>query len=88
MIPASLFYLRTRYFQFLPVLGHIVSDAIEGKLDPAVAQRFAVDRKHSTADQFDPSRGLLRPVELTTESLCAPEDLLPCLDKNVPEVKP
>jgi sarcosine oxidase / L-pipecolate oxidase len=64
------------------VLGRIVSDAIEGKLDPAIAQKFAVDRKHSTVDRFDPSRGLLRPVELTTESLCTPEDLRACLDEE------
>lgn len=69
------------------MLGRIVSDAIEGKLDPAIAQRFAVDRKHSTVDRFDPSRGLLRPVELTTESLCTPEDLLPCQDKEMVEAK-
>lgn len=67
-------------YKFLPVLGRIVSDAIEGKLDPAIAQRFAVDRKHS--ESTDPSRGLLQPVALTTESLCTPEDLLPCLDKE------
>ena len=64
------------------MLGRIVSDAIEGKLDLSTAQRFAVDRKQSTVDRFDPSRGLLRPVELTTESLCTPEDLLPCVDKE------
>ena len=58
------------------MLGRIVSDAIEGKLDPVIAQKFAVDRKQSTVDGFDP-RGHLRPVELTTESLCKPEDLLP-----------
>ena len=64
------------------MLGRIVSDAIEGKLDPAIAQKFAVDRKYSTMDRFDPSRGLLQPVELTTDSLCKPEDLLPGLDNE------
>jgi sarcosine oxidase / L-pipecolate oxidase len=66
------------------VLGRVVSDAIEGKLDPAIVQKFAVDRKQSTEDRFDPSRGLLRPdaEELTTESLCRPEDLLPSDKEN------
>jgi sarcosine oxidase/L-pipecolate oxidase len=63
--------------QFLPVIGRIVSDAIEGRLEPAIAQKFAVDRKPRTVDRFDPSRGLLRPVDLNTEPLCTPEDLLP-----------
>jgi len=31
--------------QFLPVIGRIVSDAIERKLDPAASQRLAIDRK-------------------------------------------
>jgi sarcosine oxidase/L-pipecolate oxidase len=57
------------------VIGRVVSDAIEGRLDPAIAQKFAVDRKYST---LDPSRGHLRPVDLITVPLCAPEDLLPC----------
>jgi sarcosine oxidase/L-pipecolate oxidase len=70
------------HFQFLPVLGRIVSDAIEGKLDPAIAKKFAVDRKNLSVDRCDPSRGPLRPVELTNESLCTPEDLLPYLDRE------
>jgi len=56
------------------VIGRIVSDAVEEKLDPAIAQRFAVGRKHSTVDRFDPSRGILGPVDLDTELLCTPED--------------
>jgi sarcosine oxidase/L-pipecolate oxidase len=62
--------------QFLPVIGRIISDAIEGRLDPAISQKFAVDRKN-TLDRFDHSRGLLRPVDLSDEQLCTPEDLLP-----------
>ncbi|KAI9465297.1 FAD dependent oxidoreductase [Lactarius psammicola] len=61
-------------YKFLPVVGRIVADAIEGTLDPAIAQKFAIDRKHSA---FDLSRGALKPVDLTTEELCTPEDLLP-----------
>jgi hypothetical protein len=57
-------------------MGRIVSDGIEGRLDPAISQKFAVDRK-DTVDRFDHSRGLLRPVDLFAEPLCVPEDLLP-----------
>lgn len=67
------------FLQFLPVIGRIVSDAIEGKLEPAIAQKFAVDRKHWTVEGYDPSRGTLKPVDLLNEPLCTPEDLLPCL---------
>ncbi|KAI0002175.1 FAD dependent oxidoreductase [Russula compacta] len=63
-------------YKFLPVIGRIVSDAIEGRLDPATARKFAVDRKHSTLDQLDSSRGSLGAVDIINESLCTPEDLL------------
>ena len=56
------------------MVGRIVTDSIEGTLDPAIAQKFAVDRKHTTSDL---SRGTLKPVDLATEQLCTPEDLLP-----------
>ncbi|KAI9441668.1 FAD dependent oxidoreductase [Lactarius indigo] len=61
-------------YKFLPVVGRIVADAIERTLDPAIAQKFAVDRKHTTLDL---SRRALKPVDLSTEQLCTPEDLLP-----------
>jgi sarcosine oxidase/L-pipecolate oxidase len=64
------------------VIGRIVSDAIEGKLEPAIAQKFAVDR-NQTEDRFDPSRGILRPVDLITEPLCTPEDLLPYSGQDI-----
>ena len=70
------------FLQFLPVIGRIVSDAIEGKLEPAIAQKFAVDRKHWTVEGFDPSRGILKPVDLINEPFCTPEDLLPCLSED------
>ena len=56
------------------MVGRIVMDAIEGTLDPAIAQKFAVDRKHTTLDL---SRGILKPADLATEQLCTPEDLFP-----------
>lgn len=61
-------------YKFLPVIGRIVADAIEGTLAPAIAQKFAVDRKHTTLDLL---RGTLKPVDLATEQLCTPEDLIP-----------
>ncbi|KAN0126262.1 FAD dependent oxidoreductase domain containing protein [Lactarius tabidus] len=61
-------------YKFLPVIGRIVTDAIEGTLDPAIAQKFAVDRRHTTLDL---SRGTLKPTDLVAEQLCTPEDLLP-----------
>lgn len=62
------------------MIGRIVSDAIEGKLDPAISQKFAVDRKDSDSDKNDrlePARAAQRRVDLITEALCTPEDLLP-----------
>ncbi|KAF8270485.1 FAD dependent oxidoreductase [Lactarius quietus] len=61
-------------YKFLPVVGHIVVDAIEGTLDPAIAQKFAVNRKRTTLDL---SRGNSKHADLATEQLCTPEDLLP-----------
>ncbi|KAF8270483.1 FAD dependent oxidoreductase [Lactarius quietus] len=61
-------------YKFFPVVGRIVADAIEGTLDPAIAQKFAVDRRHTTLDL---SRGDSKPADLATEQLCTPDDLLP-----------
>ena len=77
--PLSRLALNTS-LQFLPVIGRIVSDAIEGKLDPAISQKFAVGR--NVVDLFDLSRGPLGPVDLVTEPLCTPEDLLPRIGEN------
>ena len=56
------------------MIGRIVADAIEGTLDPVIAQKFAVDRKHTNVDL---SRETLKFANLATEQLCTPEDLLP-----------
>ncbi|KAI0251155.1 FAD dependent oxidoreductase [Lactifluus subvellereus] len=65
-------------YKFLPVVGRIVADAIEGTLDPALVQRFAVDRTNGlSTDWFDRRHGLAGVVDLATEQLCTPEDLLP-----------
>jgi sarcosine oxidase / L-pipecolate oxidase len=64
--------------QFLPVIGRIVADAIEGTLDPEIMQQFAVDRsKENPADWLNRQHGSTGPIDLATERLCTPEDLLP-----------
>jgi sarcosine oxidase/L-pipecolate oxidase len=63
-------------FKFLPTLGKLVVDAIENKLDPKLAARFAVDR------QVKPPNGERKsvvPQELNIDELCGPEDLIPTL---------
>jgi sarcosine oxidase/L-pipecolate oxidase len=64
------------------VIGRIVSDAIEGKLEPTISRRFAVDRKDETLDQLEPARAARKRVDLITEALCTPEDLLPHIDED------
>ncbi|KAG0702883.1 FAD dependent oxidoreductase [Suillus ampliporus] len=61
-------------FKFLPTIGKLVADAIEDKLDPKLAARFAVDR------QVKPPNGERMSVvaqELNIDELCGPEDLIP-----------
>ena len=64
------------------MIGRIVSDAIEGKLEPSVSRRFAVDRKDKTLDRLEPARAARRRVDLFTEALCTPEDLLPHIGED------
>ncbi|KAG2100032.1 hypothetical protein BD769DRAFT_1613721 [Suillus cothurnatus] len=68
-------YVSTFHF-FFPTLGKLVVDAIENKLDPKLAARFAVDR------QVKPPNGKRKsvvPQELNIDELCEPEDLIPTL---------
>ncbi|KAG2153294.1 FAD dependent oxidoreductase [Suillus clintonianus] len=61
-------------FKFLPILGKLVADVIEDKLDPKLAARFAVDR------EMKPPNGERTSVvsqELNINELCGPEDLIP-----------
>ena len=65
------------------MIGRIVSDAIEGKLDPAISRKFAVDRKdNNTLDLLEPARVAQRRVDLITEALCTPDDLLPHIGED------
>ncbi|OCH89862.1 FAD dependent oxidoreductase [Obba rivulosa] len=60
-------------YKFLPVIGQLVADAVEGKMDPLLVRKFALDRPPSLAT---PSRHnyLARPLDLS--QLCTAEDLL------------
>ncbi|KAF7351164.1 DAO domain-containing protein [Mycena sanguinolenta] len=60
-------------YKFLPVIGRLVADAIEGKLGPELVNKFALDR---TPNQFGERRDQLGRQELDLSQLCTPEDLL------------
>ncbi|KAH7927462.1 FAD dependent oxidoreductase, partial [Leucogyrophana mollusca] len=62
-------------FKFLPIIGSIVADAIEGKLDPAIAKKFAVDRAIAPGVLAERNTRPIRELDLA--ELCLPEDLLP-----------
>ncbi|RDB25467.1 L-pipecolate oxidase [Hypsizygus marmoreus] len=38
-------------YKFLPIIGRLVADAIEGKLEPSVANKFAVERQYTSVDE-------------------------------------
>ena len=59
--------------QFLPVIGRLVADLVEEKLDPVLRAKFAVERKTFGPD---PSRsGAVLKLDLS--QLCTPADLDP-----------
>ncbi|KAI0343725.1 FAD dependent oxidoreductase [Trametopsis cervina] len=61
-------------YKFLPNIGRLVADAIEGKLGEDLVKKFAVDRVKNAHVQW--RAGLLhRPLNL--DDLCTPEDLFP-----------
>lgn len=59
----------------MPVIGRIVADAVQGIMDPATKQRFALDRETSLAKDGSREHQKER-SELIIEELCTPEDLL------------
>jgi len=59
-------------YKFLPVMGNLVADSIEGKLSPELAAKFAVDRVPNQADE---SRVGSVVQELDLSQLCSPDDL-------------
>ena len=64
-------------YKFLPVIGKVVADAIEGSLDAAVAKKFAVDRDCTQMQLARWSLGGLigESQQLDVSSLCTPRDL-------------
>ncbi|KAF7979042.1 hypothetical protein HWV62_44039 [Athelia sp. TMB] len=61
-------------YKFLPVIGSVVADAIEGKLDPTLVKKFALDRE---CRENNISRAGVVPGALNVADLCSPEDLEP-----------
>ena len=64
--PCSLFCA-----QFLPNVGRIVVEALEGTLDPAIAARFAVDRDVAGATNGERVSDVTQPLD--EGELCGPE---------------
>ncbi|KAJ3519778.1 hypothetical protein NM688_g9253 [Phlebia brevispora] len=61
-------------YKFLPNIGRLVADAIEGVMEPELVKRFAVNREtnvHTLSRSNEPSK------ELDLNQLCTPDDLLP-----------
>ncbi|KAF9470006.1 FAD dependent oxidoreductase [Collybia nuda] len=58
-------------FKFLPVIGRLVADIIQGASDPSVVSKFALERNMSRLD----SSRCGTPTELNLGDLCTPEDL-------------
>ncbi|KAK7473075.1 hypothetical protein VKT23_001178 [Stygiomarasmius scandens] len=63
-------------FKFFPVIGRLVADTIQGKLEPALVKKFAVDRPASFAARTDGVRAAEEIEELDMNQLCDSEDLL------------
>ena len=60
--------------QFLPNVGRLVADCLEGVLDPATAAKFAVDR--GIAGAINGERASVVPRELDLEELWGPGEEL------------
>lgn len=69
--------------QFLPVIGRLVADAIQGLLPEHLVKKFAVDRQQGANDDINPGTTLRieRRIDATRRfdesSLSTEEDLLP-----------
>ncbi|ESK93652.1 fructosyl amino acid oxidasesarcosine [Moniliophthora roreri MCA 2997] len=60
-------------FKFLPVIGRVVADVIQGSLSPDLARKFAVNRDFKDIDKS--REGFNVPKELIIDQLCVAEDL-------------
>ena len=69
--------------QFLPVIGRLVADAIQGVLPERLVKKFAVDRQQQASDKVNPEPTLLIKRRIDTakkldeSALTADGDLLP-----------
>ncbi|KAF5380555.1 hypothetical protein D9615_004704 [Tricholomella constricta] len=60
-------------YKFLPVIGRLVADVIQGTLNPSLAAKFAIERQYTANDDSRPGMSV---TELDVSQLCTPEDLL------------
>lgn len=56
------------------MIGRLVADALEGKLEPELKSKFAIDRTFTQSSLW---RAIDPPEELKEDELCNPADLLP-----------
>lgn len=62
---------RLNFWQFLPVIGRLVADLVDNKLDPKVASKFAIDRVYLRPDTSRSGPA----IELDLDQLCTQQDL-------------
>jgi len=60
-------------YKFLPVIGRLVADLIQNKMEPNIVNKFAVNRRTQAINN---SRGSSSLKELNFGDICLPEDLL------------
>ncbi|KAG6857205.1 hypothetical protein H0H87_008271 [Tephrocybe sp. NHM501043] len=65
--------LRAQLRKFLPVIGRLVADAIDGTMEPDVAAKFAIERSYTGSDKSRPGLPI---AELDLDQLCTSQDLL------------
>ncbi|KAF8161269.1 FAD dependent oxidoreductase [Crassisporium funariophilum] len=58
-------------YKFLPVIGRLVADIVEEKLDDVLVKKFAIDRTTLTHDASRSGTAM----KLDLDQLCSPEDL-------------
>lgn len=58
-------------YKFLPVIGRLVADLVDNKLDPKVASKFAIDRVYLRPDTSRSGPA----IELDLDQLCTQQDL-------------
>ncbi|KAA1470565.1 FAD dependent oxidoreductase [Dentipellis sp. KUC8613] len=61
-------------YKFLPVLGQLVADSIEGKLAPEIARKFALGRQY-VESSYSRRSGHMDLEDLSAQELCEPKDL-------------